>query len=463
MIRSPFKLLDPYTREDAPVFFGRVEETAQLSDLVERNHLVLVYGPSGVGKTSLVQCGLSNQYTLEEHFPLYIRRQATIPASSNQAIFQALPAWESSPGEGLAFHIAALFRHQQRPIHLIFDQFEELLILGNEEEKVIFTQNLKKLIDAQLPCKIILVLREEYLAQLYDMERMIPHLFENRLRVEPMSMQNIYQVIAQTCQSFNISFDSPEACINSILEQVNTGRSGIQLPYLQLYLDILYREVFKKTYSDGEQTSGEGFPPITLTQEDINAAGSIEDVLANYLQQTVSRVQEQLSGKYPGLTPNAVQSVLDLLVTEEGTKRPLPYDRDEQSGNILLQEPILDALPEIDQPILSDCLNTLEQNRLIRLSENFIELAHDSLAALIDERRTEEQRQLNEVRRMIQSAYQMYEKTGELLTEKQLQYFEEYLPRLNLTSAEEAFIKESYEKAKKTEKRGSFWNRLFGN
>jgi hypothetical protein len=387
-----------------------------------------------------------------------------MPASSNQQILQALPSWESPSYDSLAFNTALLFRHQQRPIHLIFDQFEELLILGNEEEKAIFTQNLKQLIDAQLPCKIILVLREEYLARLSDMERMIPHLLDNRLRVEPMSRQKIYQVVANTCQSFNISFEDPETSISRILEQVTIGpgRSGIQLPYLQLYLDILYREAANQIYSNSKKPLEEGYPPITLTREAIYAIGSIEDVLANYLQQTISRVQEQLSTKYTGLRPNAIQTILEMLVTEDGTKRPLAIERDGQSGAIIFHDSVLDTLPGMDQQILSDCLHELERNRLIIQTGGTIELAHDILATMIQVQGTDERRQLNEVRRLIQSAYLLYMETGELLTEKQLQYFEEYLPRLrlSLTNEELAFIDHS---RKSLQKQTSFWNRLFGN
>ena len=55
MITSPFKLLDAYTAADQNAFWGRDEEIADLYGMVTKNRLILVYGQSGTGKTSLVQ------------------------------------------------------------------------------------------------------------------------------------------------------------------------------------------------------------------------------------------------------------------------------------------------------------------------------------------------------------------------------------------------------------------------
>src|SRR5262249_40865926 len=54
----PFKLLDYYEVQDAPIFYARDEETDALLKLVTSNRLVIVTGPSGAGKTSLLKAGL---------------------------------------------------------------------------------------------------------------------------------------------------------------------------------------------------------------------------------------------------------------------------------------------------------------------------------------------------------------------------------------------------------------------
>ena len=85
--------------------------------------------------------------------------------------------------------IEDLFAEYLRPIYLVFDQLEELFILGDEQEQRIFTQTMTDIYHAKLPCRLLFVLREEYLAHLYEFEKRIPTLFKRRMRVEAMSVQ----------------------------------------------------------------------------------------------------------------------------------------------------------------------------------------------------------------------------------------------------------------------------------
>src|SRR5262245_29794994 len=54
----PFPGLRPFQEKDAPFFFGRDRETAELLRRLERSRFVAVIGVSGSGKSSLVHSGL---------------------------------------------------------------------------------------------------------------------------------------------------------------------------------------------------------------------------------------------------------------------------------------------------------------------------------------------------------------------------------------------------------------------
>lgn len=77
-------------------------------------------------------------------------------------------------------------------------------------------------------------------------------------------------------------------------------------------------------------------------------------------------------------------------------------------------------------------------------TENSAELAHDSLAALIDRQRTDEQRQLNEVKRRLAAARLEQEKTGVWPTERQLLSMEDFLPKIRLAPHLQQFVQESH-------------------
>ena len=72
--RYPFKFLDAYTQEDKDIFFGRKDEITSLYEMVFQTDLILVYGASGTGKTSLIQCGLASKFQSHDWLEIYIRR-----------------------------------------------------------------------------------------------------------------------------------------------------------------------------------------------------------------------------------------------------------------------------------------------------------------------------------------------------------------------------------------------------
>jgi MoxR-like ATPase len=90
-VNSPFKFLDAYTIDDRQAFFGREEEVAALYDMVTRNRLILVYGQSGTGKTSLIQCGLAARFDATDWYP---------PVHTPANGYQPIPGTAPAPGFG---------------------------------------------------------------------------------------------------------------------------------------------------------------------------------------------------------------------------------------------------------------------------------------------------------------------------------------------------------------------------
>lgn len=242
MPTSPFKFLDPYTKEDEKIFFGRDQEIEQLYEMAFEAGLILVYGESGTGKTSLIRCGLASRFDVSDWNDILIRRKNDI----NQSMWQAIREAARTPIKENATIVQAvesIFLDYFKPVFLIFDQFEELFIegMGRPEEREAFASTIAELLQADLKCKVIFAMREEYLAKLYEFEKVIPSLFDFRLRVEPMKYANAYEVISRTCAHYNIPIDSPEAAIEEIINNISEGKSGVQLSYLQIYLDKLYQ------------------------------------------------------------------------------------------------------------------------------------------------------------------------------------------------------------------------------
>ncbi len=440
-IRSPFKFLDAFELEDKQHFFGREKEVDQLYDSVNKNRLVMVYGQSGTGKTSLVQCGLAARFDVTDWYPIFVRRQDNINQSLEKKLQEAAKLKEPGDTVDMLERINARYL---RPVYLIFDQFEELLILGDEKkEQLPFVQTISKILKAEdLSCHIIFILREEFIAGLYHFEQEIPTLFDRRLRVEPMSFDKVSGVILKSCTAFNIELEAPKENARQIIEYISSGRSGIPLPYLQVYMDMLYREDLKRTY--GDNIPNEDYPELEFTTQEIDELGAIENVLEDFLSQQEIRIDQQLKDQYPSFKLGTTHQVLDTFVTDNGTKQALVFNREQEMIKISDNAP--DVLKNLPPATLTDLLEELEKSRILHETESSYELAHDTLAALIDQQRTDEERQLNNALISIRSHKMTYENTKEYPGQKVLNSLEPFFTPLTeqnrLKPEEQAFLKD---------------------
>ncbi len=447
--KYPFKFLDAYSQADRDFFFGREEEVAALYEMVFQTDILLVYGASGTGKTSLIQCGLANKFQPYDWLALNIRRGTDINNSLRTSLKEAegLPVGEDEADElldslfrdfseqaeaesELAKSFRKVYLNYFRPIYLIFDQFEELYILGSKAEQEKFIASVREILALQQPVKIIISIREEYLGYLYGFEKSIPQLLRKKLRVEPMNLDKVKQIIsglaANTRSLVRINPDETEDFSHELFEKIKGDERtiGIQLPYLQVYLDKIY---LAKTNDESRRIE------TSFGLEDIRQVGEIGDVLRDFLEERVQKIALNLKPEYPRLGTEQLWEVLSLFVTLEGTKEPL-------DKNHLLQR-----LPLLDPLLLEKIINALVDNRILNYSENeeLYEIAHDSLALQIAEKRTDEEIALLEIRRLIKSQSALKEDAVELFSEKQLNFIEPYYEKLTLTGKEQELINKS--------------------
>ena len=213
--RYPFKFLDSYTREDKDFYFGREEEITQMYNMVFQTNLLLVYGGSGVGKSSLIQCGLSSRFDSHDWQSIFVRRGNNINESLDAALVDAGgdieegddldwldQDWsseevttEKTEKSLLSRRLSTIHLKNFKPIYLIFDQFEELFIFGTDEEKSTFYQNIKDIITSEQQVKVIFLIREEYLGHLYEFERVLPQLLRKKIRIEPMNLEKVFMEV----------------------------------------------------------------------------------------------------------------------------------------------------------------------------------------------------------------------------------------------------------------------------
>jgi hypothetical protein len=350
---SPFKFLDAYDKDDRDRFFGREKETAQLYNAVFASNLTLLYGGSGTGKTSLVNCGLANKFYPSDWLPIFVRRESNLNLSLQKAIVQHLVRDKPTDFSEwpLADQVQRLYLDHYRPVYLIFDQFEELFILGNQAEQQQFYAAITRLLKAGLQAKIILIIREEWIAHLNEFEKVLPTLFDNRLRIERMNDLNIARVIAgMTRQAIDppIRIEDPKDTISRIIDNLRDKHHRVDLTNLQVYMDRLYRSSAANTASE---------QAIIFDPALVQKVGRIDNVLGTFLEEQLLQLEDKLSQKGVSQTKGLPLEILFTLVTEDGTKQQM-----DPAG-------IRDSLPrnrKINDQQLEFCLAEFQRIRLLR-------------------------------------------------------------------------------------------------
>ncbi|MEM1215143.1 MAG: AAA family ATPase [Bacteroidota bacterium] len=441
--RYPLKFLDAYTRADRDFFFGREAEIAALYEMVFQTDLLLVYGASGTGKTSLIQCGLANKFEEYDWMPLFVRRGEDINTSladtlarveGGAATEEEDLAWLEEDFSSatdtatervthpLALQLQRIYLEHFKPIYLIFDQFEELYILGSTAEQEAFVRTVQDILRVEQPVKIILSIREEYLGYLYDFERAVPELLRKKLRVEPMNLAKVKTVLTSLGELDNSAIRLAPGEADALGEEVFARIRGkqkslsIPLPYLQVFLDKLYRSI---TQDETRQAVA------TFNLAALYKLGNIDDVLRDFLDEQVLQIAQDQQ-----VQSEVVWDLLSPFVTLEGTKEPLSAADLQQRSSELPPERV-DAL-----------LQALVRGRILRYREEAerYEVAHDSLAKQINAKRSDEEVALLEVRRLIRSQVSIKAAAREYFSGKQLDFMAEFLPKLVLHAEEEAWI-----------------------
>lgn len=336
--------------------------------------------------------------------------------------------------------IEAVYLNTFRPIYLIFDQFEELYILGSKDEQSLFINTVKELLTVEQLLKIIFSIREEYLGYLYEFEKEVPELLRKKLRVEPMNLDKVSSVllsINSLAQSLiRLEQGREKEIVEQIFEKVkDKERSNtIQLPYLQVFLDKLYLKI---TQDEKRKAS------VTFTLDALMQMGNIDNVLRAFLDEQVQEIAKGFTHK-----EEDIWRILSQFITEEGTKEPLSFAQ--------LQERLNDA-EALDQDFLQKIISGFEGKRILRKSEDgqIYEIAHDSLAKQISEKQSAEDKAKKEIIGLITKDVQEYQKTESLISEKSLNYLfqNSYFAKIQLGEEEKQLIQKSESKIKRDKQR----------
>jgi WD40 repeat protein len=218
--RSPFPGLEAFTERDSAVFFGRDGEITELLERLcpvvptQANRLVAVVGPSGVGKSSLVQAGVVPR--LRRRRGGWIVVPLVVPGNRPmRSLARSLAAADSERpteidgvrGPRFAEECRTALGRPSAPVLVIVDQAEELITLSGEAERAEFLALLASALDADPRLWIIMIMRSEFLTAFLGTEQ--ARLFRDPVAVGTLSRAALVEVIEQPARQAGLSFDPP--------------------------------------------------------------------------------------------------------------------------------------------------------------------------------------------------------------------------------------------------------------
>ena len=215
--REVYPGLRPFEAEDAAAFFGRRHEIEQLIDLLhptlqrEPGRVVAIIGPSGSGKSSLLNAGLLPRLKRRDSPWIVVPTMLPGPhpltslARSLAGAYQQLGVtrdWADietaiSNGNGALREVTQdlLDRADDRSrVLLVIDQAEELLTRTGAEERRAFLGLVRNSLQEDVPLWVVQTVRSEFLSNTPERSG-LAEVSDDSLVVEPLSPDRLPEVI----------------------------------------------------------------------------------------------------------------------------------------------------------------------------------------------------------------------------------------------------------------------------
>lgn len=326
---SPYQGLIPYSEEDAPFFFGREKETRLIIANLFASSLTLLYGASGVGKSSVLRAGVA--YNLRERDDVLVvafnswqsEPVAKLKAEVTEAALRAGAEPINAPASAtLAEFLAAYADGLDRRLMIVLDQFEEYFLYHPKDDEF-GAEFPAAVMQADAPVSFLLSMREDSLAKMDRFEGRIPTLFDNYLRIEHLDRDAAREAIVKPIEQFNRSLKAGEQAFNiepelveTVLEQVEAGKvrlgttgrgtveseakkTRIETPYLQLVMSRLWQEEVRLRSN-------------TLRLATLKNLGETERIVRTHL--------DTVMGALPQAEQDVAAGIFHYLVTPSGSK-----------------------------------------------------------------------------------------------------------------------------------------------
>lgn len=338
--RIPYVGLAPFQAGDAELFFGRRRLVDDLTRRLTERRLVVVFGPSGVGKSSIVRAGLIAHAegrrpmllvpgtTPLTELAVRLAGPARIPAGALLDDLAKDPA-----RAGLV--VRAAFEDE---LLLVVDQFEGVFAAGvDPAERAGFIAALVALGVGECGARVVLAVRADHYARFVEHPELLAASADGHVLVGGMSPAELRDAVVKPAERVGARVEG--ALVSAIVADV-AGRPGA-LPLASHALLEAWR-----------RRRG-----TTVTLAGYEAAGGVDGAVAA----TAESVYAGLDEEHRGVVRRLLLRMVDIDDRGGARRRPVPRP---QIGSTAREARVVDRLVDA---------------RLLTADRDCVELAHESL------------------------------------------------------------------------------------
>lgn len=331
--RCPYVGLQPFEEADREFFFGRERDQRIIIANLLASPLTLLYGASGVGKSSVLRAGVVPQLRRERPGTPVVVFRDWVDREFQVALRRAciVAVWEHDvdqpkPAESLPFDeiLRACAEAAHETVLILLDQFEEYFLYHpkSADPQSFEAQFARAVNRDDVDVGFLIALRDDSLSKLDRFQERIPNLLSNRLALKHLDAAGATVAIHEPLEVWNDRYAADrtpirieEDLIQDLVQQVrigqvSAGRRGgsgaaraeehyIEAPFLQLVMVRLWGE---------ETRAGSN----ALRRDTLDRLGGAREIVRTHLDDVMSRLDA---------TRQAVCSrFFDRLVTPTGSK-----------------------------------------------------------------------------------------------------------------------------------------------
>lgn len=360
-IGCPYPGMRPFFAWETSHFYGRSKEIEHLRQVIRYQHLIVVIGSSGSGKSSMITAGLLPKLADREAgtWLIHQMRPGTTPLLSLQRLLSIKQSEQQTIDYAQAIE-TPLLRVQAQRCLIFIDQFEELFAQTAPEEQKAFIKAILAL-SKHPNCVLILNLRADFYQDFLESE-LWPITDSQRLEIGPLRGANLRSAIEQP--ALDVGVELEPALVERLLADV-ANEPGV-LPLLQETLILLWEQM-KPQNRMLRLRDYEGMSEETTSGLHVAIALLADKALADLTENAQPHAQAQV---------RLIAQRIFMRLVQFGQGRP----------HTRRQQTIADLRAANDDPtIFVYTLDTLKAHRLVTVDRHLeardavVDLAHEAL------------------------------------------------------------------------------------